>query len=428
MIAIILVVGLGAASYFVPRAVLTPSRENDRFALWMLAGFALRMVGHFVVRNVQLFSSGASSFADAGAYEEGAWVVARLWEYHGFAWFNAEEIGLSRVGNALLAVHAFAVITFLNGGETTTLGCTALNAFIAVLTCAQLARLGTMIKGTEADSRFVALAMYFSPAYVFHTADLFKDGLSAFLVVSAVLLSFRLSERFNPIDAVLGVVCLVLIWYVRYYLVFLVTAPLVMSLIGIRSGSTSRVVIAGAFMLAGGLILIGTQFADEAIGVGMNTFDIATSGNVLESNAGGGSGVEFTGNPWITFPQKLFFTLLSPFPWDFRSSSIGFQVGKIDALIWAFFMFRGVRGARRMWRDDRGTLLMFLVVLVPLTIAYATTMANIGLILRQRFPIVLLGSVLAVRGFRAVEDEVVEGATPAQSDAPDAGQVRPVLR
>ena len=418
MIGILLVLVFGAASYLVPRSVLTPSRETQRFALWMLLGFVLRILAHGVIRNVRLFSHGASSHADAGMYELGAWTVARLWEYQGFGWYDAEEIGITEVGNALLAVHIFAGITFLNGGEMTTLGCTSVNALIAVLTCLQLVKLGTMIKGAERDARLVALAMYFSPAYVFHTADMFKDGLSAFLVVSAVLLSFRLSERFSPIDAVLGVICLVLVWYVRFYLVFLVSAPLVMSLLGIRSGSTSRVVLAGAFMLAGALLLIGTQFAEDALDVGMAPFDRAPGDNALAYNAAGGSGVEFAGSPWVTFPQKLVYTLLSPFPWDFRSTSIGFQVGKIDALIWAFFLFRGIRGARRMWHDDRGTLLMFLVVLVPLTVAYATTMANIGLILRQRFPIVLLGAVLAVRGTRlrrnqrrAAEEQIGQAST-----------------
>ena len=417
MIGIVLVVVLGAGSYLVPRQALTPGPATERFALAMLLGFVLRIAAHGGLRTLPLFSHGGVGGGDAAAYETGAWIVARLWEYQGFGWFEANEIGIPAVSNALLAVHVFAAITFLNGGETTTFGCTALNAFIAVLTCLQLVKLGTMIKGSERDSRLVALAMYFSPAYVFHTADMFKDGLSAFLVVTAVLLSFRLAERFSPLDAVLGVICLVLVWYVRYYLVFLVSAPLAMSLVGVRSGSTSRVVLAGTFMLAGGLLLIATQFADDAVEVGMETFDRATSDQVLAHNARGGSGVQFQGSPWVTFPQKLAYTLLSPFPWDFRSSSIGFQIGKIDALIWAFFMFRGMRGVRRMWNDDRGTLLMFLVVLVPLTVAYATTMANIGLILRQRFPIVLLGSVLAVRGVPTRRDERVDtpGAMPART-------------
>lgn len=413
MIAVLLIAGLGTATYVLPRLGFAPSRERDRFALLMLAGFVLRLGAHFVIRNVALFSHGGASQGDAGAYESGAWIVARLWEYQGIQWLGAAEIGVSETQNALLAVHIFAVVTFLNGGEMTTVGCTAINAFLAAMTCLHLVRLGTMIKGTEQQSRLVALAMYFSPAFLFHTADMFKDGLSAFLVVSGVLLAFRLAERFNPIEALLGAVCLFLLWYVRFYLVFLVSAPLIMSLLGIRSGAPARVVLASAFILATGLVLIATQVAEEALEVGVATFDQATSENSLSWNARGGSGVEFTGNPWLTFPLKLLYTLFSPFPWDFRSTSIGFQIGKIDTVIWAFLMLRGVRGMRRMWDDDRGTLLMFLVVLVPLTVAYATTMANIGLILRQRIPIVMLGAVLAVRGVPGTREQTIPATVPA---------------
>lgn len=398
MLGPLLVLAFGVATFVVARHSLPQSRNSGGFAGLLLFGFALRIAAHAVVRNFALFSSGGTSQGDGGAYEHAAWVVVRLWEYQGLAWFSAEEIGVSAASNALLAVHSYAAITLLNGGEVTPLGCAAFNAFLAGMTCLQLFRLGVMIGGAEKDARLVSLAMYFSPAFILYTSDMFKDGISAFLVVSAVLIAFRLSERFDIGDAVLGAVLLVLIWYVRFYLVFLVSAPLAMSLVGVRSGSPSRVIIASTFMLTAGVALIGTQTAESAVEFGTATFNQATAERVLSSNARGGSGVEFSGGPWASFPLKLIYTLLSPFPWDFRSGSIGFQVGKIDALVWAFFLFRAVRGARRMWKQDPGTLLMFLVVLVPLTVAYATTMANIGLILRQRIPIVLLGSVLAVRG------------------------------
>lgn len=413
MIAVLLVFALGAATFVTPRLALRDlGREGERFAQLMLLGFVARMIAHFAVRNMTFFTGGVS-VGDAGAYQMAAWTIARLWEYQGVQWFSPEDLEIEGARQALLAVHMFAAIAYLNGGEVPTLGCTALNAFLGALTCLHLVRLGTMIGGTPRDSQFVALAMYFSPAFVFHTSDMFKDGLSAFLVVSAVLIAFRLSERFSVVDVVLGLLCLFLLWFVRFYLVFLVTAPLVLSLTGIRAGGTARMVLASAAIFAIGLVLIATQVADTAIEVGVSTYEYATSENSLAWNALGGSGVEFDNtNPWISFPQKLAYTLLSPFPWDFRSSSIGFQIGRVDAIIWAFFMYRGFRGARRMWRDDRGTLLMFLIVLVPLTVAYATTMANIGLIVRQRIPIVMLGSILAVRGVPLPRLERARAAVP----------------
>lgn len=419
MISVLFPLLFAAASYYLPRRVVGQTPEGERFARWMLGGFVLRMVAHLVIRNIALFSNGTSS-GDAVGYERGAWLLARLWDYRGFGFFNATELGIRSGSNALLAIHLFGGVTYLNGLESTSIGCTAIVAFLAMTTCLLLVRLGMMIGGTEHDSRFVALTMYFSPAFVFHTSEMFKDGIAAFLVVSAVVLSFRLSERFSTTDAALGVVCLILIWYVRFYLVFLVSAPLVMSLLGIRSGSSARIAAAGIFMLLVGALIINTQAAEVALDVGTRAYARGTGENALAYNARGGSGVTFTGSPWVTFPQKLVYTLFSPFPWDFRSRSIGFQVGKIDAIISTFFLFRGVRGARRMWADDRGTLVMFLVVLVPLIVAYTASMSNIGLIVRQRIPIVLLGAVLAVRGVPAPRPAAVPKHRPVPGELPSA--------
>jgi hypothetical protein len=395
----LLAVVLGVLTYLIPRRTLAShGQEGERFAGWMLAGFLLRLAANPVIRSVALFSHGGPSQGDASIYESAAWVVARLWEYEGVGWYSVQEIGVDGAHQALLAVHIYGAIAYLNGGETSPVGCVALNAFLAAITCLHLVRLGTMIKGGERESRIVALVTYFSPAFVFHTSDMFKDGISAFLVISAVLIAFRLSERFHIVDAVLGAGCLVLLWFVRYYLVFLVTAPLVFSFLGLRRGASARFVLASAVMMAVGMILVATNVADDAISAGVSTYDYATAETSLAWNARAGSGVTFTGSPVIAFPLRLAYTLFSPFPWDFRSTSIGFQVGKLDALIWYYFLFYAIRGGRQMWKDDRGTLLMFLVVLLPLTVAYATTMANIGLIVRQRMPIVMLGAVLAVRG------------------------------
>jgi len=394
------------ATFLLARQVVTEDTPVARqFPWWFLGGFVLRLLANGAIRNLNLFSHGRGSSGDAGVYELSAWMVAQIWNAQGFQWVTAETIDIPEASNAMLAVHVYAFVAWLNGGEMSRIACVGLVAFLAAVTCLHLVRLGRMIGGRESDARVVALAMYFSPAFVFHTADTFKDGLSAFLVVSAVLVAFRLAERFNPVDLALGGLCLWALWYVRFYLVFLVSAPIALSLLGVRQGANARIVIASSFIVATGLVLIATQVADTALDVGVNTYERATSDVAMAWNQRGGSGVAFTGmNPWLAFPLKLIYTLFSPFLWDFRSTSVGFQVGKIDALIGTFFLFRGGRAARRMWDDDRGTLLMFLAVVVPLTVAYATTMANIGLIVRQRIPIIMLGSVLAVRGLPAVKE------------------------
>ena len=65
---------------------------------------------------------------------------------------------------------------------------------------------------------------------------------------------------------------------------------------------------------------------------------------------------------------------------------------------------RAIISARRLWRENKGLLVAFLSFLVPLTLAYATGMSNMGLILRQRMPIILIGALLATLSWpRAVE-------------------------
>ncbi|AKF07005.1 hypothetical protein [Sandaracinus amylolyticus] len=400
MIAVLLSVVFAVTVYFAPQAVLPPE-EARKFGVVLLLGFLIRMGAAVFLREVPLFSHGASNTADAGFYELASGIVTQIWFGQGYPSFiTADEINIPQARNAMLAVNVYALVHYLNGGEMSRMGCVAINALVACMTCLQLVRLGVTIGGSSADSRLVGAAMLFSPGFVFHTADLFKDGISALLVVTAVVSAFRLAERFTISDLCIGVVCLFGTWYVRFYLVFLVSAPLVLSLLGIRSGSAARAVIALAFAFAAAVAIIGlTSAADEALEVGLDTFETATSANARDYNAQGGSGVRFDdSNPWVSFPLRLLYTLFSPFPW--QSGSLGFQGGKIDALIWYFFFYRGARAARVMWREDRGTLVMFLVVLIPLTVAYATTMANVGLMLRQRIPIVMLGSVLAVRDRR----------------------------
>jgi hypothetical protein len=75
--------------------------------------------------------------------------------------------------------------------------------------------------------------------------------------------------------------------------------------------------------------------------------------------------------------------------------SIGLQLGKIDTLIWYYILFSAWGAARLMWGSDRRTLLMLLLFLTGGFIMYATSMANIGLIFRQRMPLVMVTTVLA---------------------------------
>jgi hypothetical protein len=129
------------------------------------------------------------------------------------------------------------------------------------------------------------------------------------------------------------------------------------------------------------------------------------------------SNVDFAdaGNPMAALPLKVLYTLFAPFPW--MGGSIALQIGKIEALIWYFMLYRAWLASKRLWRENRGLLLMFLSFLVPTTTMYALIMVNVGLTLRERMGIVFIGYLLAMLSWvpEKVQAKVSSAPPPAAS-------------
>jgi hypothetical protein len=191
------------------------------------------------------------------------------------------------------------------------------------------------------------------------------------------------------------------LWYVRHYLVFISVAPLLVGFVGLGKGSLARQIVLGVGMTLAAALAFNSSLGQNALGEMLGTFDHASDANIRQENQHGASGVAFDdgGRAFGAIHLKILYTLFSPFPW--QGGSFAMQMGKLDTLVWYYLFSRLLRSSARLWRLDRSIFFMFLVFLVPLTIAYATTMANIGLILRQRFPIVFIGAMLGMLSWPA---------------------------
>src|SRR6185503_11111871 len=110
-------------------------------------------------------------------------------------------------------------------------------------------------------------------------------------------------------------------------------------------------------------------------------------------NARGGSGVIFDdgGSPFGALWLKLIYTMFSPFPWG--SGSMGFHIGKIDVFIIYFFVLRVWAVIRT--KELRLIVLMVMTFALPCTVMYATSLANVGLIVRQRLVVIAALTFLA---------------------------------
>jgi hypothetical protein len=360
----------------------------------ILGGYALRLVLQLFVRHVQFFSHAAGG--DSAIYEDQARFLALLWSHTGVHFVTANEQPF--LGATSLPANLFGFVIYLNGGETSLLGCTSVVALAAGLTALNLYLLCLEFKAEPKNALLFTAIIYFEPAFLFYTADMYKDGLVLCLVLGSLGSALRLGgKRWSVLHAVIGMVCVWGLWYVRFYLVFATVAPLVVGSVGLGSKSISRTVVAAIFVAS---VAIGTaaftdvlQMASDRVS---DTFEHGTSAAVRAGNQTGGSAVDFDdgGVPYAALPAKLAYTLFAPFPW--QGGSPGFQIGKLDAFLWYFTVYRAIRGARQAVRQGDGrVVVMLLTFIVPCTVMYAMSIANVGLIMRQRLVIVAATAIFA---------------------------------
>jgi len=359
----------------------------------MVFSLLIRMVFFVtVVRSMVFFSHGYAG-GDSVAYELWSGIIADYWRRHGVMFVTAEM--MPEIGSTALICNLFALVNYLNG-EPSPFAYTALAAMVGCMTAAEVFRASRELGASRRGAYIAMLSVLFSPAFVFHTSDCYKDGFVAFFTIMSFTGSMRISRRFSVSELLLLLVWMAGLWFVRYYMVFMCSVPVIVGLLGIKSRSMIRKLLSGlGAMLLVSAIFVGGIMRSSAVSRMIETYELSHDSNVKAYNAMGGSGVTFDdgGNPFGAIVPKLVYTIASPFPW--QSGSFGLHVGKIDVFIFYYLIYRAYIAGRRMSLTDRESLIQFISFLVPSTVAYATTMANIGLILRQRMPIVFVTAILA---------------------------------
>ena len=416
MFGVLLAVVLGVVLYAIVSR-WTTGLEGKRALLALTGGYVLRLILQTFLRDIPFFSHGVGG--DNETYEHWARAIVLIWEHSGFEYITQEQFW--QLGQTSLPSNLFALVYWANGGPTR-VGCTALVAFAACLTCFNLYKLALEFGAEEGMAVRVLVLLLFGPAFLMYTSEMYKDGLVAFFVVGALGSAFRLSRKFSLLHVAIGVISLLALWQVRYYLVFVTVGPLLVGLSGLTSRSSVRPVMASLLFVAVGLFLTSyTSMLDSATDSIGATFDIGTSREAIDEKAAGGSGVLFDdgGSPFGALHLKTAYMLLAPFPW--QTGTIGLQIGKIDALVWYYLLYHAIVAGRRLFREDRQLLLMFLVFLVPTSLMYAVGMSNVGLAVRQRIPIVLFGGMLAAMSLRRKAIASEEGVAEADQEAAEPG-------
>ncbi len=398
MVAAILISVLALAIFGLVNFIV-PYAERAKMLGMLLFGYFLRLfLFLFVMRSVAFFSHGVAG-GDSQIYEHLGSMVAMIWRANGVHFVTAAE--LPEVGGVALLINMLGLIEYV-GGEASPLAGTAINAFVAAWAVLIFYRF-VLDMGTERRAAAWASALLlFGPSFLYHTSDTYKDGLNAFLVLASLLGSIRLSQRFEWWRVGALALSLLALWYIRHYMVFMCLLPLVVGVLGTGKASAFRRVAAFFLVVALGLAAGYSGALSTAFGSAGDTFTLATSETVLNYNATitvGGSGV-ITDSYFV----RLVYTLLAPFPWQL--GSLGMQLGKLESFLCYFFIYRAIRGRRLLWDKHQATTLMLLIFIIPATLAYAATMSNVGLIVRQRMPIVICLAILAALTMNEVRSQV----------------------
>ncbi|MBV9946254.1 MAG: hypothetical protein JOZ69_05350, partial [Myxococcales bacterium] len=342
-----------------------------------------------VTHTIPIFS--APSGIDSAGYEGLGQIIARFWTYNGVHYLTGDELP-GVMEHVSLPPNVFALVAYLNGGPSH-MGCVAVVAALASFVCLDINLTARLIGAKPNVALAVTALVSVLPSFLYYTSDTYKDGFVAFVVIGVLATSVRLAHRFSVLQVAWALVLLAALWETRYYLVFVMPAPLLLGVMGVRSGSVMRLVLAGLVISA--VVIVAYAYSNVAVTAtqdAVQTFRGATAQNVLDENAASASGVNLGTGPSSLLP-RLAYTLFSPFPW--QPGSLGLQLEKLEVFVWYYFLYRTWRAVRHNWRIIGADAIVFVSFLVPVTVAYAFSFSNIGLIVRQRIDIVLATITLA---------------------------------
>jgi hypothetical protein len=368
------------------------SRElTTGFGAYLIGSYLGRIAIHFAATSVQFFHHEIGG--DARIYEALATWIANQWSMNGISYMTQHDNAW--IGATSLPPNIFAVFIYLSGGQSARVACTSVVVLATCLAALNFFRLAMELGAERRVAVRMTMVLFALPGVVFYTSDMYKDGLVLAFTLGAVGSAIRVSRRFTVHHAVIGVVSLGALWLVRFYMVFLAVLPIAVGYMGFGSKRWLRPMISTVLVGVALWAFAGSQSSVDAASSVEQTFDFATGrkGDVGVGNAYGGSGVEL-GKGLGSIPIRVLYTLFSPFPW--QAGTMGLHLGKVDTLIFTYLIYRGVRAARALGRVDRPTLLSLLAYILPTTFAYSLTFANMGLMLRQRIPVVVMVGLLAV--------------------------------
>lgn len=346
---------------------------------------------------------------DARFYEEMGYEVAQDWLSGKGVDFDALPEG---VQTARLLVTAIAAFYFLMGGvralPALLVAYSAVTAFVPLYVYWLTRELGP----PEAVARRAGWLVALSPAFVFWSGSLYKEGLTLLLLSVAAYHTLKLQLGWTGRSVSIVALCVVAFWGVRFYLAILLALAVTLSLLWGRMPGAGRsrgvpvfvrqAAVTAVFAVV--IIFVGLSVRTEHVllesdeGVLVN-LDVRRAGSAREARSGylQEASLASPEEALQYFPLGLLYFLTVPFPWQLGAIRQNLIIP--ENAFWLGLYPLMVIGISRALKSNRPGTVFLLLMTGGMCVIYALLAANVGTAYRMRSQVWLLWAPFAAWGW-----------------------------
>jgi hypothetical protein len=331
-------------------------------------------------------------------------------------WLSGKDVDFGAlpegVQTARLLVTAIAAFYFVMGGvralPVLIVGFSLITAFVPIYVYWFTRELDAPGHVARRAGWLVAL----SPAFVFWSGSLYKEGLTLLLLSVAAYHTLRLQSGWTGRSMSTLALCVVALWGVRFYLAIILALAVALSLLWgrmPRAGQSRRVPVflrQGAVMAAFAVVIIwvGLTIRTERVllesneGVLVN-LDVRRAGSAKEAQSGylQDASLATPEEALQYFPLGLLYFLTVPFPWQLGSMRQNLIIP--ENVFWLGLYPLTVVGIRRALKSNRPGTVFLLLMTAGTCVVYALLAANVGTVYRMRSQVWLLWAPFAAWGW-----------------------------
>ena len=346
---------------------------------------------------------------DARFYEEMGYEVAQDWLSGRGVDFDGLPEG---VQTSRLLVGGIAVFYYITGGVRALPALLIVYSAITALVPVYIYRLAQELQASESTARRAAWLVTLSPAFVFWSGSLYKEGLTLLLLSVAACHTLRLQSGWRGRSVITLILCVVALAGVRVYLGILLALAVALSqfwgrIQGARQSRGVPVFLRQAAVMsvfAVVIISVGLTVRTEHIllesdeGVLVN-LDVRRAGSAKEAQSGylQEASVASPVEALQYFPVGLFYFLTVPFPWQLGSVRQNLIIP--ENLFWLGLYPLVVVGIRQTIKSNRPGTVFLLLMTGGMCVVYALLSANVGTSYRMRSQVWLLWAPFAAWGW-----------------------------